>query len=468
VENKIMNTSNQTEVVIIGGGLTGLTTGFYLQKKGIAFKILEKDTRVGGVIQSHSDGGFLYESGPNTGVIGNPEVAELFNDLKSDCELEIADPEAKRRLILKKGKWHALPSGIFSSISTPLFSVFDKFRILGEPFRKKGKDSMESVAGMIKRRLGKTFLDYAINPFIAGIYAGNPDKLITKYALPKMYALEYVYGSLIKGGIKKSRQNKLDPRMALASREVFSVSGGLENLIKALQKQIPAEKIQLHAESVSVQKTKNGYITTYSDNGKQEKIESKYLVSTVGAHSLPDLFPFIEKEAFALISNLEYAKVVLVILGYNDWNGMPLNAFGGLIPSKEKKNILGILFTSSFFKNRAPKDGALLSVFLGGTRLPTAIEMTDEEIEELVLANIKEMLGTELSPDLLKIFRYPYAIAQYEESTKERLEAIDMLEKEHHGLFLAGNIRDGIGMADRIKQGRQIAEQLGYLIEEEL
>ena len=155
--------------------------------------------------------------------------------------LDKADPNAKR-YILKNGQWTPLPSGLISAINTPLFTLKDKFRILGEPFRKPGSDPDESVAQLVRRRLGESFLDYAVNPFISGVYAGDPEKLITRYALPKLYALEQNYGSFIKGSIAKARQKKTELEKK-ATREVFSAKGGLGNLIKALTLKIGKEKI---------------------------------------------------------------------------------------------------------------------------------------------------------------------------------------------------------------------------------
>jgi oxygen-dependent protoporphyrinogen oxidase len=446
-----------TEVVIIGAGLTGLTLAYYLKKQGIAYKILEKEYRVGGVIQSVSIDGFTYECGPNTGAISNPEVAELFEDLTNACELEIANPAAKKRLIWKKGKWHALPSGLFSAISTPLFTFFDKIRILGEPFRKKGTDPMESVASMIKRRLGKSFLDYAIDPFVGGIYAGDPNKLVTKYALPKMYNLEYTYGSLVIGGLKKSKENKADSRLSKATKEVFSAKNGLNQLIKALEKSIHVKDIVKEVERVQIAPTDNKYITSYGKGDSTYTIASNFVVTTTGAYTLGGILSFLPQQRLAPITNLKYAKIALLIAGYNQWNGKPIDSFGGLIPSKEKKNLLGILFTSAFFKNRAPQDGALLSIFVGGEKLSSVLDLSDDELKELAFMNIKEMMGTHQEPDIFKVYRYENAIAQYEASSKERLETIARLQNDFSGLILAGNIRDGIGMGDRIKQGRDIA-----------
>ncbi|MBN1822222.1 MAG: protoporphyrinogen oxidase [Prolixibacteraceae bacterium] len=445
--------NNTKKIAIIGGGLTGLTTAYYLKKSGFDIHVFERNNRVGGVIKTNQKKGFTFESGPNTGVLSQPEAVELIEDLKDDCHLEIADDAAKARWIWKAGKWESLPSGLVGGITTPLFTFSDKLRLLGEPFRKKGSNPNESLADLVLRRMGKSFLDYAVDPFILGIYSGDPKKLITKYALPKLYNLEQNYGSFIKGSIKKARIPKTE-REKKATREIFSVSGGLENLIKALEKNIGSENITLNCKDLSVQK----------ETEKTYKIGNEnfdYVVSTTGAYSLDKIFSFADPEKLKHIGKLVYAKVIQVSLGFNNWKGIPLKAFGGLVPSKENRDVLGILFLSSFLKNKAPENGVLLSVFLGGVRHPEIVGLSDREIEFIVKREVSEMMGlTEFNPDMMEIFRYQHAIPQYGIESEEKLNSIELLEKEHPGIILAGNIRDGIGMADRIKQGKTIAEQI--------
>jgi protoporphyrinogen/coproporphyrinogen III oxidase len=176
---------------------------------------------------------------------------------------------------------------------------------------------------------------------------------------------------------------------------------------------------------------------------------------------LEELFPFLEKEKLKAITKMEYSKVVQVSLGFNLWEGIPLKAFGGLVPSIEQRRILGVLFLSSFFKNKAPDGGALLSVFLGGVRKPETAELPDEKISAIVSEELSEMLQLKtFRPDLLKIFRYNQAIPQYGFESEEKLKTIETFEKQHPGLVLAGNIRDGIGIADRINQGRFVATEI--------
>ena len=158
---------------------------------------------------------------------------------------------------------------------------------------------------------------------------------------------------------------------------------------------------------------------------------------------------------------MQYAKVTQVSLGFKQWKGVPIKSFGGLVPSAEKRNVLGILFLSSFLKNRAPKGGALLSVFLGGVRKPELYDMNDEAILKIVEHEVKDMMQLDtFEPDVCRIFRYEHAIPQYSFESEQKLAAIADLENEYPGLTLAGNIRDGIGMADRIRQGRTLADRL--------
>lgn len=455
-----MEDSLKTEVIIVGAGLTGLTLAFYLKKAGIQFKIIEKSPRTGGVIQTISEKGFVYETGPNTGVISHPEMAELFEDLAGKCSLEIADPNAKRRLIWKNRMWHAIPSGLLSAINTPLFTWHDKFRILGEPFRPKGTNPDETLAELVKRRLGQSFLDYAVDPFISGVYAGDTNKLIPRYALPKLWKLEQEYGSFIGGSMKKAKLPKSE-RDKKATREVFSAKGGLSRLTDALTEAIGLENILLNVQNIVAKPTADGFQLQVTDVQKMMVIETRQLITTCGGYALGSLLPFLSEEEVAPFNELEYAAVTQVLLGFNNWKGMSLKAFGGLVPSREKRNILGVLFTSSFFENRAPKDGAVLSVFMGGIKRPDIIKMNDEEIQSLLDIELPRMLGNrQINPDLIRICRYPKAIPQYGINTGVRYEMIEKLQQKYPGLILAGNIRDGIGMADRVKQGRTIAEEL--------
>ena len=446
---------NNHPIIIIGAGLTGLTTAFHLVKRGKKVLILEKNNRIGGQIQTFEEDGFIFESGPNTGAVSYPEVAELFSALSPDCELEVADENAKHRLIWKGDRFRELPSGLISGITTPLFTFPDKLRILGEPFRPKGDNPDEPVGASALRRLGgKSFVDYAVDPFLSGVYSGDPMKLVTRYALPKLYNLEQKYGGFIKGTFAKMREPKTE-RDRLATKKVFSARGGLSNLTSALTNVIGRENIVLSVSSLKIRPAENHWQITYSTSEGEKILSAEKVITTVGGYALPDLLPFIEKGEMDKISNLRYAPIVQASVGIKDTGGLKFNAFGGLVPFIEKREVLGILYPSACFQGRAPKAGALFSFFIGGIRNVHLTQLSDKELEELVVKNFHSMLKfpTTVSPDLIRIFRHQYAIPQYEQSSSERLSAVENIQNRYPGLILAGNIRDGIGMADRILQG---------------
>jgi protoporphyrinogen/coproporphyrinogen III oxidase len=451
------------QVAVIGAGLTGLTVAFYLKKYGFEVTVFDALPRTGGVIQSVHEKGFVVEAGPNTGVLGNPEVVELFSDLEGACALEKANPAAKSRWIWKGLRWEPLPSGLWAFLTTPLFSIKDKFLLMGEPFRRKGTNPNETLDKMVVRRLGKGFLDYAVDPFVAGVYAGDASYLVPRFALPKLYLLEQKYGSFIKGAIAKGREPKT-ARDKLATKEVFSAKGGLGNLVAALEKKIGPANFRLGVKALEVEKSCSNtgrplFHLKGMVNGELFEHKTLSVISTVGAHALPTLMPFLGDRLLRPMADLVYAKVVLVTLGFDKWEGIPLNAFGGLVPSVEKREILGVLFTSSFFEGRAPKDGALLSVFLGGMRQPYIPEMNDDQIMAIVEREICATMSLDdFNPSLVKIFRYNHAIPQYGASSEQRLKAVADIEYENTGLWIAGNLRDGIGMADRVQQGRNLAQ----------
>jgi oxygen-dependent protoporphyrinogen oxidase len=411
-------------------------------------------------VHTQSENGFVYESGPNSGIVSHPEVVALFDDLGDAIKVEKGNDLVKIRYVLKNGKWNALPHGPLSAITTPLFSLKDKFRILGEPFRKKGSNPDETLAEMVKRRMGNSFLDYAIDPFILGIYAGDPSQLVTRYAMPKLYNLEQKYGSFIGGARKKAKEPKTELEKR-TDRAVFSIEGGLSGLADALLKSAGEEHFSFDADGVTVSPQDKDYQLTYKEGEKEQVITADKVISTIGSVGLQQLLPFVDEAQMQQLTNLKYARVVEVSLGFEKWEGWPLNGFGGLIPHKENRDLLGVLFMSSLFKGRAPEGGALLTIFMGGIRNEALCDLSDEEVLKVLEKEFTDLMQVpEFNPSLIKLKRYSHAIPQYGVSSGERFKAIDMVQEKYPGLIIAGNLRDGIGMADRIKQATLIAKEI--------
>lgn len=460
MEEESNRATRKRDVVIVGGGLTGLTLAHSLLKKGVNLEILERENRVGGQIQTFEENDFVFESGPNTGVISHPEVMELLDELAPHCELETANPHAKQRWIWKGNRFHALPSGPLSALTTPLFTPYDKLRILGEPWRPMGKNPNESVAELTRRRLGESFLNYAVDPFVSGIYAGDPNRLITRRALPRLHRLEQDYGSFIRGAWKKARMPKSE-RDRRATKEVFSIRGGLSKLIHALEQSVTQERITLRANHVRIFPLPNEtwQINYQDETGAMQSLISSRVVCCVPSYELPSILPFIstpQKDAFQA---LEYASVVQVAVGIKHLSSASYTAFGGLFPSCEEQSPLGILFPSSCFLHRAPTEGMLLSFFLGGVRQPAITSLNDREIESIIKESMRVhlKLPASVSPDLIRIFRHERAIPQHDIHSDACHRALEELKQTYPNLVIAGGLSGGIGMADRIHQAVQIA-----------
>lgn len=447
------------DIIIIGAGLTGLSLAFFLHQKGIKALVLEKMDRVGGSMHSHSENGFIYEEGPNTGVISNAEVAELFEML--EINPLVANSKAEKRLIYKKDNWYPLPSGAIGFLKTPLFSFSDKIKIAFEPFRPKGNNPDESVANLANRRIGRSFVDYAVNPFISGIYAGDPEKLVTRYALPKLYNLEQEYGSFIGGTIKKMREPKTK-KQEKATRQVFSGNKGFSSIIRKLEDKIVKENIICDALDIKIIKKNNKFEITFLKNNEEQNIVSDKVITTVGAYALPEILPYVSPIEMKKITDLTYAKVVQIAVGVKrDAIDDKYISFGGLIPQKENKRLLGVLFPSFCFSDRAPEGFATLAIYMGGIRHPEYITYSDSKINEIVYEELLNLFNIPASAiSFLKIFRHEHAIPQYDISMGERLSAISKIETENKGLFIAGNVRNGIGIADRVKQAYDISESI--------
>lgn len=461
----MQDSSQQTgtpDVIIIGAGLTGLTTAFYLKQQGKNILVIEKSDRTGGQIKTVRQKDYIFECGANTGTISHIEVIHLFDQLEKYCKLQTAQEAANNRLIWKKDRFIPLPSGLCGGLFTPLFSFGDKLRILGEPFRSKGIDPDESIASLVRRRLGNSYLKYAVDPFIAGVYAGDPEKLITRLALPKLYALEQQYGSFIKGAMAKAKIPKSEEEKKV-TKKIFSTQGGMQCLTDALTQAIGADSFILGAQETNIIPQNDGFeVTFHTADGHRQNISTPKVIITTPAYVVPQLLPTADPSLLQAFRDLRYAPVVQVGIGIKKGGNRPLKAFGGLVPTIEKQPILGILFPSDCFEGRAPQGGETYSIFIGGTQNPTCHEMNDAQITDIADHAIHRMLHipAHIEIDAMHISRHSKAIPQYEKTADAVLQAIDLLQKQHSGLIIAGNSRDGIGMADRIRQGTLLAKNI--------
>jgi len=450
------------KIAILGGGISGLVTAYLLKKDRHDPVIIETSVRPGGAIRSSVDDDWLIEHGPNSLLETSPKITQLVNEVGLSSKKIYGNDAASNRYIVKNGKPVSLPTSPGAFLKTPLFSLSGKLGLLKEPFISSTSDEYESLASFVIRRLGPEFLDYAINPFVAGVYAGDPKKLSVKYAFKKLYELEENYGSLIKGQIKGARERKKRGTVAKNTAKMFSFENGLESLIRSLAKSLNHE-LQLQCSSLSVNKReREGFDVSYKKGGEDIHFKADRVVFSLPSHRYhsvaTDLF---DDHFYNTLEDIYYPPVSVLALGFRrEQIQHPLDGFGMLIPEVERKSILGTLFSNSIFKGRAPEGHALLTNFIGGARQPEIAGKDTGELTDIAMKDLRELLGITGKPVISKHIHWPKAIPQYNVGYGKVYDAIYRMEKRSPGLHIHGNFRDGISLSDCIGTSFELAEKI--------
>jgi oxygen-dependent protoporphyrinogen oxidase len=332
-----MNTAIPSTVAVIGAGITGLTAAFRLHQAGHTPVVLEASARVGGVIGAVRERGWLHELGPNSLLEGSSEVAALVDAAGLSVRRLYAAEAARQRYIVRGGKMVALPTSPWAFLTTPLFSARAKLALLGEPWRAKAPaEADETVADFVVRRLGREFLDYAINPFVGGVYAGDPRQLSVRHGFPKLHALEQEHGSLLRGALRR-RNASGGPK-----GRIFSFPDGLEELPRALAAALGgAVRCNTRVESLRRVET-HWEVQWRSGGGETGKVSCAHVVVALPADALAALTieGVAEVPNLAELRGIVHPPVVSVFTGFGrDEVAHPLDGFGVLMPEVEQGRI---------------------------------------------------------------------------------------------------------------------------------
>ncbi|MBD3275837.1 MAG: protoporphyrinogen oxidase [Candidatus Marinimicrobia bacterium] len=456
--------AKKCDVIIIGAGISGLAAAYWIKKAGYSVQILEKSDRAGGSVQTDHQDGYLIEHGPNSGLETNPLIKKLSEELGILDQMIYANEEGNNRYIVRDGTLHSLPMAPTKFLSTKLFSTSAKFRVLKEFFTGKADtEKKETVAEFVSRRLGPEFLDYAINPFVAGVFAGDPTELSVRAAFPKLVALEDNYGGIFKGVIKGKRERKKRAKAGEESKQsakMFSYQNGLSTLSDALA-DVFKDSLTLNTSVTEIAKSEDTWIVSHSAEGDSATIEADAVLFALPAYSAADLIKSIDTQASNTLGQIPYAKAVMIYSGYKK-SSVPidLDGFGYLVPEKEKLNILGTIWTSTIFPGRAPENYVAFTTFMGGRRQPEKIELDDTQLLAEMKSDFQSLMGIEADPEMTFIRRWPRAIPQYTLGHLEREEQMNQFESNNPGLFITGNHRGGISVADCIKNSLPRAESV--------
>jgi len=453
-------THTNKNAVIIGAGISGLTAAYLLTSRGYDVKVLEKSERSGGTIRTEYFDGYMIEHGPNSTLETTPLIDELLKMLGILNKKIPANESAKKRYILKNGKILPLPMSPPSFISSKLFSAKAKLRLFKEPFIKSKSNPSESIADFTRRRLGTEFLDYAINPFVAGVFAGDPENLNVKTAFPKLYELEQKYGSLIGGSLKSRKERKNRNEESKQSAKTISFSGGMQQLTDALFLKLKG-RIEFDCAVSGILKNNGKYTVNYRKNSEDIALESDIVILSVPAYAAAPLISGLDTALSGELSKVYYPPVNIIYTGFRTKDiKFNLDGFGFLIPGKENRKILGSLWTSVIFPGRAPEGSYLLTNFTGGSRSPEMADLNDEENVRIVRDELDSIIGLNNSPVFSKIIRWEKAIPQYGKNYSAITDMIENFSAVNSGLYICSNFFKGISVCDCIKNAFETANKI--------
>lgn len=445
-------------IAVIGGGLTGLTAAYRLHGAGHRVTVLEASSRVGGNITSLREDGWLLEGGPNS-LQRTPEIAALVDSLGLAGRQLLAAPAAKKRFIVRRGRPEPLPAGPGGLFSTKLFSWRARLGIFGELFtRARVRHTDIPLAGFVRSHFGQELVDYALNPFVAGVYAGDPEKLSTRHAFPLLWRLEREHGSILRG-LRAEAKAKRARGEATGVPPIISFTDGLCTLPDALAAALPAGSVRTGATVTTVMPGRPWQVI-WNEDGAVQSAAFDAVVLALPAPALAALaFGPLGERPLATLDNVPHPPVSSLFLGYRrDQVAHPLDGFGVLVPAVERRQVLGILFSSTLFPGRAPADHVALTVFAGGMRQPETARLSRDALLSRVTPDLRELLGVTGDPVFSHQTFWPRAIPQYNLGHERYADTITGCENEHEGLFIGGNARDGISLPDCVKSGGRLAQ----------
>jgi len=444
-----------TDVAVVGGGIAGLSAAHALRKAGVPFLVLESSPRFGGVIRSDRDSGYLLEGGPDSLLAQKPEGIGLVRELGLGDRLVPTNPQLRAVFVLHRGRLEPLPEGMMLAIPSRvlpflrsgLFSWPGKLRMgldLVRPRRREDGD--ESIASFLRRRFGQEAVDRLGEPLLAGIHAGDPERLSIRATFPRFVDLEARHGSLIRGIWSAPRPTSGAPPPAF-----YSLTGGLQEIVAALVARLPAASLSPESPVRSLARGATGFVLEVEGRGA---LAARAVVLAAPAPSLAPLLEPLDAEAARTLAAIPFASTATVLLGYRrEQVAHPLDGYGLVVPRTEGLRTAACSFFSTKFPGRAPEGHVLLRAFLGGTRDPGALDLDDAALALTVEREMGPVLGLRGEPALVRVYRWPLGTPQMEVGHLERMRALEERIARLPGLFLTGAGIRVTGIPDVVADG---------------
>ncbi len=459
------------KAIVVGGGISGLATAYLLREKAKAAELeldvtlLEKENRLGGKIWSIKSEGFLCEWGPNGFLDSKPQTLDLCANLEVKDRLLRSNDNARKRFIYSNGVLHRLPESGPAFFKSNLISWPGKLRLAMEPFISGPPAGIdETLASFGRRRLGEEALRKLIAPMVSGIFAGDPETMSLNSCFPRIAELETEYGSLVMAMIRLARKKRKERAEGKAVSGASGPGGILTSFRDGIQEltDILTEKLGGGAVAGGNEVTKISKRTTvpYLVHTETGEMDADVVILAAPSYASADIVRGLDPDMGTVLDGIPYSSMIVICFGYErERIEHDLCGFGYLIPKEEGTNILGTLWDSSIFENRAPEGKVLLRSMMGGACFPDRINLPDDEVEKGVREDLKHIMGIKEAPSFVRIFRHPQAIPQYITGHGARLAALDEKCRKHPGLFLTGNSYRGIGLNDCVAAALRTADE---------
>ena len=445
-------------VVIVGGGISGLSTAYYLSKAGIPSTLIEARPRLGGVIQTEHIQNCVVEAGPDSFLSAKPWAMDLIRELGLESEVIGSNDHERVTFIRRRGRLVPLPDGvqmlvptkILPMVTTSLVSWPTKIRMGLEYFRRPDGSARgdRSVAEFVADHYGREAVDYLAEPLLAGIYGGNPEELSVASVLPRFVEMEGRYGSLTRG-VLAQRPKTQGPRQSLFR----TLRQGLGTLVDAAWK-AAGKMAVVHGTVNAVEKMRSGFRMRLAGDW----LSADSVVLACEAHQAARLMPAVDARAAELLDSIGYNSSVTVTFGFarNEVRSQ-MHGFGFLVPKRERRKLLACTWVGNKFPHRVPESLALLRCFTGGD---AALAESDDSLVFALRQEIREIAGVRAEPLFTQVFRWPRSMAQYTVGHGERMAELESRIAGVPGLYLAGNGYHGIGVPDCIHMGKQAAVRI--------
>lgn len=419
-------------VIIAGAGIAGLSIAYELQKKGIPYEVLEAGPHTGGLISSLQINGYELDAGPNS-LAASPDVLAYFNEIGLQNEVMEASAVSKNRFLVRNDQLHALSPNPLKILTSKYVSGAAKWRLFTEQFRKAVvTDGEESVTSFATRRFGSEIAEYMFEPLLAGIYAGNPDLLSVKEALPMLPKWEKEYGSVTKGLLKN--------KQAMGGRKIVAFKGGNQTLTNKLASLL-TRPVRLNCAVTGIARGASDYIVQYNENGNTGMLNAGRVIFTTPAYTTASVIANLDPILASLLGNIPHPHMGVLHMGFGaEALAKVPPGFGFLVPRAAGKHFLGAICNSAIFPSRAPEGKVLFTVFIGGVRQEQLFdELGAEKLQQLVLKEFMELLHLQEPPEFQRFSEWERGIPQMNVGHAQVREHVRLFEERYSGVKLAGS-----------------------------